>query len=451
MMSQQPPTQAKVLIVGAGPSGLTTAVSLIKHGIAVQDIVIIDSVLQGENTSRAVVLHAATLEALESIGCVDGLNSSGLHMQRMRLQGGNGSTIITNDLSSLQPYTKFPYACVISQAHTEIELHRELETLGGHVFRPLKAVGMKPVENGLQVSFEADQTITAQYVIAADGARSVVHTLSRWYLLRRPDGLDKDESTDPRTSQIILADVSFDSNLEHIFPTDPYVGSLSICSDGIFLIAPLAHPKAKSTVYDATEPIYRIGFSVPLDKGEAPSHPGIEVLQSYVGAQGPMVISSDPSRNPGKPVHLKQVYWSTRFRTHSAIADIFFKRIRGDTEEENGGIVMLVGDAAHIHSPIGGQGMNLAIRDAVGLGAIVAKHIQSTDANINSNLQTLQDFAQERHGKALKQIAMTKRFTRLVSSLMNPWSIGYWALYVLGNIPFFRRMLVWQLSGLGNR
>jgi 2-polyprenyl-6-methoxyphenol hydroxylase-like FAD-dependent oxidoreductase len=61
-MSQQPPTQAKVVIVGAGPSGLTTAVSLIKHGIPVQDIVIVDSVLSGENTSRAVVLHAATLE-----------------------------------------------------------------------------------------------------------------------------------------------------------------------------------------------------------------------------------------------------------------------------------------------------------------------------------------------------------------------------------------------------
>jgi len=58
----QLPSSTKVLIVGAGPSGLTTAISLIKHGLSVHDIVIVDSVAQGENTSRATVLHAATME-----------------------------------------------------------------------------------------------------------------------------------------------------------------------------------------------------------------------------------------------------------------------------------------------------------------------------------------------------------------------------------------------------
>ncbi|KAF5366249.1 hypothetical protein D9758_005749 [Tetrapyrgos nigripes] len=451
-MSQQPPTEAKVLIVGAGPSGLTTAIALLKNGIPLQDIVIVDSVLSEEHSSRAVVVHAATLEALDSLdslGCAEELISVGILQQRLHVQDGNGSLFVLNDFTKLQPYTKFPFACVISQAHTEMVLHKALEALGGHVFRPLTAVGMKPVGNGLEITFESGQVITARYVIAADGARSVIRSISG-IKYKDPQGLEKDRSVDARTSQMILADVSFQTNLDDVLPINPYTGRFTIGPDGFFLIVPLAHPKSNSTLYGTSEPVYRIGFSIPLAKGEAPSRPGLEVLQKFVDTQGPKFISSDFSRNPNKPVHLKKVYWSTRFRTHSAIADTFFKRIRGETKEENGGIVMLVGDAAHIHSPVGGQGMNLGIRDAVGLGVVVAKHIQSADATIDTNLQILQDFAENRHDKASNQIAMTKRFAWFVGSLMNPWSLQYWGVYLLARLPFLKDKLVWQLSGLGN-
>jgi len=114
-----------------------------------------------------------------------------------------------------------------------------------------------------------------------------------------------------------------------------------------------------------------------------------------IDTYGPACITSDSSLN-WTTVKIDQLIWSTRFRTHSAIADRTFTRL--------GATIFLVGDAAHVHSPAGGQDMNLAIRDAIFLAEAVTKHIQASAENPDVDDTILQEIAEARHARALETI-----------------------------------------------
>ncbi|OJA20374.1 hypothetical protein AZE42_13566 [Rhizopogon vesiculosus] len=167
--------------------------------------------------------------------------------------------------------------------------------------------------------------------------------------------------------------------------------------------------------------------------------------------------------------------WSTRFRTHSAIADRFFTRLGGDeledaavapgvpfTTSRHGGIILLIGDAAHIHSSAGGQGMNLGIRDAVFLGEAISKHINAS-ASQPSTADTdnvLREFAEVRHKHALEVIAFSKTLLAVVGaqdkkvSWMFPISATTsqdWLMWLGGKFGFMQARVAWAMSGLGRR
>ncbi|KAF9240226.1 FAD/NAD(P)-binding domain-containing protein [Melanogaster broomeanus] len=308
------PDTTTVLIVGAGPTGLAAALSLLQHGF--RDFVIVDAVLQGENTSRAIVVHAATLEALDTIGCGDDIVSQGTKRW------------------GLKRYTRHPYVLVVPQNLTEHVLGKKLAGSGVTVHRPVKVVGLKRNEANSQLSdvtFEDGKVITAKYVIGADGARSVVRTTAGIGFSGPKSGRDNGLTL----RQMILADVTF----------------------------------------DGTE-IENFGFRGTMSQ--------TEYLQQLIDRFGPYKLSSDPSTNPNsKPTCIKDVVWSTRFRTHSAIADTAFTRLGSDESSApgEGGAIILIGDAAHIHSPAGGQGMNLGLRDAIFLGEALTKHIKAAESN----------------------------------------------------------------------
>ena len=266
-------------------------------------------------------------------------------------------------------------------------------------------------------------------------------------------------------AQMVLADVTFDAPAEDI----PFTGTLS--SNGFFLCAPMPSTFNEYLIANGhpslTGRLYRIGSGVPLEDGEIPHSPSKEYLQNLVDRFGPYTLSSDPSVNTtSKSIRIKDVIWATRFRNHAAIADTLFTRLgsSGSSEsgEPEGGVVFLVGDAAHIHSPAGGQGMNLGLRDAVFLGEALTKHIHATETMPLSEADTiLGDFAAVRHARALEVIGLTKGLLSIMGSKHGEWvcwwlpisaaTVRNWALWMMGMVPFMQRKMGWELSGLGRK
>jgi 2-polyprenyl-6-methoxyphenol hydroxylase-like FAD-dependent oxidoreductase len=185
--------------------------------------------------------------------------------------------------------------------------------------------------------------------------------------------------------------------------------------------------------------------------GERRAAPPKEYIQDLVNIYGPACITSDLSLNL-TPVEIDQVVWSTRFRTHSAIADRTFTHF--------GAAVFLVGDATHIYSPMGGQGVILAIRDAIFLSEAVTKHIQVSAESPDVGDTILQEIAEARHARALEIIGFTKKPLKFASLKYDPyawWMPFSWTslrdltLWMFGSFNFVQSKVAWGLSRVGRR
>jgi 2-polyprenyl-6-methoxyphenol hydroxylase-like FAD-dependent oxidoreductase len=247
-------------------------------------------------------------------------------------------------------------------------------------------------------------------------------------------------------TQLVIADVTLSPPklIKHV--------GASISNGGAFLLMPTTKSYLEQHGLGTNETAYRVTFSIPTSDGPPPSHPSLEYLQKHIDLKGPYEMSSNPAVT-SQPVTVSKVIWSSRYKTASAIADRFFSVVPGESGHD-GGAIMLVGDAAHIHSPVGGQGMNLGLRDAVGLGEKLAEHIKfAVDVN---DYKILERYTSERHSRAEKVIGLTKGLNRLLGTFSGGrfFNLSFYFAAFIANLPIIgtmlNRLIAWRLSGLEN-
>lgn len=191
--------------------------------------------------------------------------------------------------------------------------------------------------------------------------------------------------------------------------------------------------------------IFRFICQVPKSAGKPPAEPTLEYIQNLIDTYASPHLRSDPSVNPN-PVRIENPRWLTRFISRSAVADSFFTRLGGV-----GGPVFLVGDAAHIHPPAGGQGMNLGMRDAMGLARVVARHI--VNGNSSTEFSDFEEFSTSRRARALQVVHLAEGILDGQDTLRNhPLKrVFKTLLWLLNFVPAFRAQLAWQMSGLASK
>ncbi|MFC1442212.1 FAD-dependent monooxygenase [Streptacidiphilus sp. N1-10] len=371
------PASTTVAIVGAGPTGLALAVTLAEAGV---DFVLLDRLAEGANTSRAAVVHARTLEVLQELGADRELIARGLKIDRFTVRDGS-RTLLSTTFGKLP--TAYPYALLVQQDRTEAVLLARLRELGGDVHRPYQVKGVVQDENGVTLTTDTGETLRADYAVGADGMHSAV---------REAAGIGFSGSA--YGESFVLADVEMD------WAPGADEVSLGFSSHGISVVAPLpgGHYRVVATV------------------DEAPAEPDLAFVQQLLD-----------ERAPGQ-ARVTAVAWSSRFRVHHRVADRY-----------RAGRLFLAGDAAHVHSPAGGQGMNTGIQDAYALGRALADGDPAR-------------YEPQRRPVALRVVAFTDRMTR-ISTVRNPLvrTLRNAVLPVLARIPAFRTNLTTELAELRYR
>jgi 2-polyprenyl-6-methoxyphenol hydroxylase-like FAD-dependent oxidoreductase len=371
-----------VLVVGAGPSGLTLAASLVRKGVATT---VVDRQAAGANTSRAAVVNARTLEVLDDLDVSRRLVKEGVQAPRFTIRDGRRS-LIPIDFSLLP--TDYPYSLMVPQATTERLLLERLTELGGMVVRPKTLVSVTQDADGVTAIFEDGDVIRARYIVGADGIHSTVREQAD---IGFEGGVYEESFT--------LADV----RLRGEIPVDEVI--LFWAKAGLTVVAPLPGD------------IFRIVAPV-TDAPENPSAPFIQQLLDDRGLGAGRMVVTD-------------VIWGSRFRIHHRVADTY-----------RAGRLLLAGDAAHVHSPAGGQGMNLGIQDAVALADALAAVLGGAPDSVLDNYSTA------RRPIAQQVVEMTDRLTRLATLPPPARPIRNAGIGLAGRVPLVQRALAMRLSGL---
>lgn len=341
-----------VLIVGAGPTGLALALWLTRLGVAVR---IIDRTAEPGTTSRALAVQARTLEFYRQLGIADRLVDGGVSITAINLwvKGKRTAQVPLRQIG--EGRTPFAFALVFPQDAHERLLINELAALGVEVGRGTELTGFEEDADGVRAMLDKSdgtaETCEAEYIAGCDGASSTVR-----------DRMGIGFAGGTYEGLFYVADVDADGDA-----VDDQL-HIDLEAADFLLVFPLK-PKGK----------LRLVGTVRDDP-----------------TRGQRALTFDDVR--GRAVErialdVTRVNWFSTYRVHHRVADGFRK-----------GRAFLLGDAAHIHSPVGGQGMNTGIGDAVNLAWKLAAVMHGRAA------RTLLDtYEPERIAFARRLVATTDR------------------------------------------
>lgn len=348
-------TPTDVLVVGAGPTGLTTALQAHAHGA---DVRVVERRTDPFRPSRAMILHPRTLESLRTLGVANDLVARGDTAPSAELHLGR-HTVHARLAELDMPETAFPHLTMLRQMDVEAVLAQALEERGVPVERGTELVDAAPAADGTRVVLRSDGRVkdaTARFVAGCDGPASTVRSIA---------GIGWKGGT--YREEVVLADLEIDG----LTP-----GRLHVVAGREGLVFVFALGEGATWRLLATRP--RHESDVPFGQ------PGEEVPASDVRA---LVETA------GLGATVTDVTWSAAVRLQHRLADSF----RTDR-------LFLAGDAAHTHSPAAAQGMNTGILDGVNLGwklAFAASHPESELDDL------LASYEQERRPVARQVLALT--------------------------------------------
>lgn len=312
---------SRILIVGAGPTGLILALWLARMGVKAR---VIDKADAPGKTSRAMAVQARTLEFYDQLGIADGVVNGGIKMDSIQMRTG-GRTVFRVPLgdfgAGLSPH---PYVVSFPQDDHERLLLGHLERAGVSVERQTELTELTQTETGVRATLQTPhgaETVEAEYVCGCDGARSAV---------RHQLGIS--------------------------FPGGTY--------GQVFFVAD-ARARGEAASGSVTPCLDRNGFTLVMPVRSSGTVRLIGIVPEAHEKKDGITwddVAPDVLRVTGLKVD--KVHWFSTYHVHHRVADSFRR-----------GRVFLSGDAAHIHSPAGGQGMNTGIGDAINLawklGAVV--------------------------------------------------------------------------------
>ncbi|MCW2757989.1 MAG: putative Baeyer-Villiger monooxygenase [Nocardioidaceae bacterium] len=312
-----------VVVVGAGPAGLMVAAELARAG---RSVVVLEKHLEPSPLSRAFGTHARTLELLDQRGLADQLIRTGVAAPGLRVLGRAAV-----DLAQLP--SRFPFILVTPQSNVDALLERYARAQGVEIARGVEVTDVTQDADGVRVRAGAREW-AADYLVAADGAHSGV---------RRRAGLDFPGRTVLRS--VVLTDVRLDDPPQEVV-------TVNAVPNGFAFVAPFGDGRFRVIGWDRND--------------QQPD--GAPVAAEAIRRLMVQALGTDHG--------LREVEWTSRFACDER-----------QLASYRHGRILFCGDAAHVHSPAGAQGMNTGIQDAVNLGWKLAAVLDGADDAVLDSYQ----------------------------------------------------------------